>query len=208
MFLHDEKPEEVENITTRLAEMTMAQQDALNGGMNGGRPRTASNRSLSHDSTEAKRWAQTVRGDTRTDSFSGSTGSAGSPIFIPGQTGGTVPGRMYSFDLYESAGVPTPETDGTSTADKTMKGTWPVIKTSSTGDQKNDSVATSGSPGTPTEGGEDVAHSGSRLSFFQRLRSKSISAEGGDAESGDAEGAEGKKKSVSTTSASTAAVSK
>lgn len=121
MFLHDEKPEEVENITSRMSEMAVTQ---VPYDEKDGRSRSISNRSLSHDSVEAKHWAQTVRGDGRAGSFGGaSTGSASSPIFIP-KSGTTtnVPPRMYSFDLYESAGVPTPDSE--SGDQTTMKGTW------------------------------------------------------------------------------------
>ena len=175
MFLHDEKPEEVEDITNRLSDMTVT---AGAFGENDGRTRTMSNRSLSHDSTEAKHWAQTVRGvDTRAGSFGGgsSPGSAQSPIFIPnsGTTNTNVPPRMYSFDLYESAGVTTSEGDA-GTDQTTMKGTWPVVKSSSTTPkavEKNDAAEGA------DEGGDK---GGSRLSFFQRLRSKSIPGEDGD----------------------------
>ena len=123
MFLHDEKPEEVEDITNRMSDMTVTQQN-LPFDKEDARTRSMSNRSLSHDSVEAKHWAQTVRGDGRAGSFGGaSTGSASSPIFIP-KSGTTtnVPPRMYSFDLYESAGVPTPDSE--SGDQTTMKGTW------------------------------------------------------------------------------------
>ena len=123
MFLHDEKPEEVENITNRMSDMTITQGcPPVPFDKKDGRTRSMSNRSLSHDSVEAKHWAQTVRGDTRTGSFGGgSTGSASSPIFIPnGGTTTNVPPRMYSFDLYESAGVATPDSES---GDQTMKST-------------------------------------------------------------------------------------
>lgn len=178
MFLHDEKPEEVENITNRMSDMTVTQGcPPVPFDKKDGRTRSMSNRSLSHDSVEAKHWAQTVRGDTRTGSFGGgSTGSASSPIFIPnGGTTTNVPPRMYSFDLYESAGVATPDSES---GDQTMKSTWPVIKSNTPTDgsvpAKTDGTPSTFSPAA-TEGSEEA--SGSRLSFFQRLRSKSIPEE-------------------------------
>ena len=203
MFLHDEKPEEIEKITNRMSDMTVTQPVPFD--KKDARTRSMSNRSLSHDSVEAKHWAQTARGDTRTGSF-GSTGSASSPIFIPnGGTTTNVPPRMYSFDLYESAGVATPDSESgdpttmkgmfetthvleqvrtnLNTNKQTNTGTWPVIKSNTPTDgsvpAKTDGASSTFSPAA-TEGTEES--SGSRLSFFQRLRSKSIPPSGSEEE--------------------------